>query len=406
MGGEVTRAPRALLRQTPVNQYSLNAVSALLDLGRIPWATWRTAEELARRLTETGGRGAVLYSLMTADLEWVGAEVAAVQKRHPEAVLVAGGPHPTADPAGTLGLGFHHAFVGEAERTLGPFMAAGAEGESVIRDPEGGPEDLDAYPSFGEGRHGPVELTRGCRWACGFCAVGGRPVRHRSPEAVLAAGRALAAAGRRTIAFITPDALSYRGGLLALDELLGRLGALGLAPVLGAFPSEVRPERVTPEAAALVRRRCHNRTLVIGAQSGSDRVLRYLGRGHRVEDAVTAARVTREAGLLPHVDVIFGLPGETPEDQGATLDLAHRLRREARARLHAHYFHPLPGTPLWGAAPTPLDEGVRRGLLALRAAGAEDGHWQAQEGWAGRVLAWVQDGVIRTPWVSPLEAAS
>ena len=44
----------------------------------------------------------------------------------------------------------------------------------------------------------------------------------------------------------------------------------------GTFPSEVRPEFVTDESAELVRKYCANDSLSLGAQSGSDRILKEI----------------------------------------------------------------------------------------------------------------------------------
>ncbi len=381
-----------ILRETPTNRYSLNAVAALVEAAGVAWRSARSARDLE---AAAAPGTAVLYSFMTPDLERVRGEVAALRPRLPGVRWVAGGAHPSADPEGTLALGFDHVFVGEAERTLGPFLAAG-DGPAVIRDPEGGPAELDPFPALSEARPGPVEITRGCRGGCRFCAVGRRRVRHRSPEAVLAAAGPMVAAGRRVIRFITPDALAYGGGLGAVEELLKGLRARGAEPVLGTFPSEVRPERVTPEAAELVARLCHNRTLVIGGQSGSDRVLRLLGRGHTVADVVAAARNAAGAGLRPHVDVIFGIPGETPDEQAATVELCRELHRGFGARIHAHYFHPLPGTPLWGADPEPLYPETETFLVGAERAGYLDGSWRDQIALARRIREWAERGWIGT----------
>lgn len=400
---KVCAAVIAVLRETRSNRYTLNTLSALLEGAGAAWCSAASGEalafELGRALAQ--GRQALgLYSFMTPHLHEVGAEVRCVRALAPKAVLAAGGPHASADPEGTLALGFDHVFVGEGERTFPAFLAAGARGPSVVRDTAGSALDFGQTPAFGRERWGPVELTRGCRYDCSFCAVPAGTVRHRSPHSVWEAARQLLARGKSKIAFVTPDALSYGGSLDRLEGLLEGLVGAGLSPVLGTFPSEVRPDRVTPEAVALLGRYCANRTLVIGGQSGSDEVLSALRRGHTVADVERAAQVARGAGFTPHVDVIFGLPDEGAAEQAATVALAERLIRKWGARIHAHSFHPLPGTRYWSRDPSPLHEPTRAFLRRLCTSGVGDGWWEEQERWARQIVAWAASGVIRVPRVA------
>ena len=49
-----------------------------------------------------------------------------------------------------------------------------------------------------------------------------------------------------------------------------------------------------------------------------------MGRGHSLDDVYTALDICRGVGLEPVVDVIFGFPFETDEDEEATLALVKR----------------------------------------------------------------------------------
>jgi putative oxygen-independent coproporphyrinogen III oxidase len=76
---------------------------------------------------------------------------------------------------------------------------------------------------------------------------------------------------------------------------------------------EVNPEDVTSDSCAAWRR-LGVRTLSLGVQAFSDDALRFLGRRHTGDQARAAIRAARDAGFSTvSVDLIFGLPGQTPE---------------------------------------------------------------------------------------------
>ena len=239
---------------------------------------------------------------------------------------------------------------------------------------------------------------RGCGHACAFCGTPRLfPVRReRSVEGVLEHARRLRAAGKRRLFFIAPDVLSYGmrqgrvdGGNPVNEERLGALlegvRALGLLPHLGDFPSEISPAAAArhPQALRRLRRLASNRRMVLGAQSGSDRVLRLMRRPHTVEDNRAAAEAVLAAGFHVLIDLLFGLPGEGREGREETLAFARSFAAEPRAAFHLHCLLPLPGTPLEGARPEPLEPPVLRELAALVAAGRADGDYLAQMKEAG-----------------------
>ncbi len=347
----------------------------------------------------------VAWSFYSPDAERAAADLAWVRAHAPPALHVAGGVHASAEPAATLAAGFDLVVVGEGEAAFVALVAAVAAG----RDPRGGPgtrwlddagvmqagpaaarAPLDTFPAC-DLRHGqwnPIEITRGCVYACSFCQTPflfKARFRHRSVDDVVTHVRAMVAGGLRYVRYVTPTALSYGSADTAVD--LGAVEALlagvraalppGGKQYFGTFPSEVRPEHVTPAALALIKRFADNRSLVIGGQSGSPRLLAATHRGHDAEVIERAVAVTVEAGLRPDVDFLFGLPGEDEADRALTIALAERITTRG-ARVHGHAFMPLPGTPLAGAAPQPVGADVEAAVARLEARGAAYGQWRAQ----------------------------
>lgn len=76
---------------------------------------------------------------------------------------------------------------------------------------------------------------------------------------------------------------------------------------------EANPEDVTP-ASLRAWRELGMRTLSLGIQSFDESDLRFLGRRHTPEEARQSVRLAREAGFETiSIDLIFGLPDQTPE---------------------------------------------------------------------------------------------
>jgi radical SAM superfamily enzyme YgiQ (UPF0313 family) len=145
----------------------------------------------------------------------------------------------------------------------------------------------------------------------------------------------------------------------------------------GSFPSEVRPEHVIDATLELVRRYANNDNLIIGAQSGSQRVLDLCGRSHTIADVVSAVRLTIRHRLTPVVDFIFGLPGEGEPDEMASLELIRELAALG-ATIRGHAFSPLPQTPFAGACRGRVSSRVRAALGPLHRQGRLTGLWWRQ----------------------------
>jgi B12-binding domain/radical SAM domain protein len=371
------------------------------------------------------GRYAMLvvgFSFMSPDVVRVAGELAALRRGLQRASranvrLVAGGPHATASWRSTLAMGFDYAVVGEGEATFPALLGLIADGcedrplRGVARRTRSGgyvchgrarPVALADYPPFSVRyrRQGPIEITRGCVHGCRFCAtpfLAGRRLRHRALADVLRYVESCLHEGIDQIRFVAPDSLAYgsadgRPRLDLVERLLREASArAGRENIfLGSFPSEVRPESVSPRAVELIARYCGNDNLVVGAQSGSPRMLEMMRRGHTVDDVRRAVATIQAAGLQANVDMIFGLPGETAEDRLMSLDLIDELAGRG-ARIHSHTFLPLPGAPWAHHAPGEIDEATARRLGALAGRGLQYGSWQKQARQAREMVSFLAE---------------
>jgi radical SAM superfamily enzyme YgiQ (UPF0313 family) len=364
------------------------------------------------------------WSFYSPDHARMTADLATARARGADGLHVAGGVHATAVAAGTLAAGWDLVAIGEGEATFVEIVAAVAAGASprvrgtawldggvMVTGGAAARRPLDDFPACNLrfGGWNALEITRGCIYACSFCQTPfmfKARFRHRSVDDVRRHVRAMVDGGHdragagpapkvsgdpgarslKYVRYVSPTSLSYgtqdeTPDLAAVEDLLRAVRAelpAGGKQYFGTFPSEVRPEHVTPEALALIARYCDNRSLVIGGQSGSARVLAATHRGHDVAAIERAVEIAIAAGFRPDVDFLLGLPEEDGGDRAASIALAERLTARG-ARIHAHAFMPLPGTPLAGARPSAIEDDVAAAVARLESRGAAYGQWRAQQ---------------------------
>jgi threonylcarbamoyladenosine tRNA methylthiotransferase MtaB len=195
-----------------------------------------------------------------------------------------------------------------------------------------------------------LKVQDGCDNRCAYCRVclaRGRSV-SLEPELVLSRATALAARGVPEIVLTGVNLSQYRSGGLDFSGLLSLL-VEGTAST--AFRvSSWEPDRVDAafvRAFAMPRVRPH---LHLSVQSGSDAVLRSMGRRYGRDDVIRAAEAVRAVRDDPFIgaDIILGFPGETDGDFRDTLDLLERVRP---AWIHAFTFSPRPGTRAFDMKP-------------------------------------------------------
>jgi len=124
----------------------------------------------------------------------------------------------------------------------------------------------------------------------------------------------------------------------ALPELLRLLGSL---PPAGELTVEANPETVTSELACALRKAGVNR-VSLGAQTFQPHLLEVLERRATPPDVVRAFGRLREAGFDNlSLDLIYGIPGQTPEELAADLEQAIALGPE---HISAYELEAKPGT--------------------------------------------------------------
>ncbi len=383
---------RLIFRKLKGNWYSIVSLISALDSRNLNVEV--TFASSLEEILSYPKDSVVAYSLMTFDLPKVETEFRILKEKG--YTLIAGGPHPTAKPDHVLHLGVDYVFVGDGEENILRFVM-GERPSNRIFDGLKKRIDLNHYPPFDVKRNLfiPMEISRGCPFACGYCftpVLGGRIPRYRDIDMIIHYAKLGVKKGRKIARFISSNSFGYmsrngvRPNLDAIERLLYSLKAVGVEQIyFGTFPSDVRPESIDHDVLRIVKKYVDNRSIILGAQSGSDRILKLINRGHDVETVERAIEITRMEGFIPHVDFIFGFPFENEDDIEKTFDFIERIVRKYGAKIHAHTFMPLPGTPLANFGAGRLTKAHYRFLGSLAAKGNLDGYWHKQEELARRI---------------------
>jgi len=358
------------------NSYSLAALAPLLP---------------DAKMAKKPENGLMVYSFASRQKDSVFSEV---ENANTDSIFIAGGPHPSGATEETLHY-FDYVVIGEGEEALPELVRRLKSGDDVskvkgiaYKDDSGKiiftearkPVNLDNYPCFDPARAmAPLEISRGCPFRCKYCQTprlfGGK-VRHRSIDSVVRYAQYYG-----DLRFTSSNALAYGSDgvhprLDKVERLLSSLRKMEDKKIyFGTFPSEVRPEFITEESIELITKYCDNTKLNLGAQSGSDRVLKEIRRGHSTEDSQRSIETCFEHGIVPVVDFIVGFPDETEEEQEMSLEMIKWICKKG-GKVHAHYLTPLPGTPYENAQPSTVSSRFKKVLGKMALEGKATGSWE------------------------------
>ncbi len=187
-----------------------------------------------------------------------------------------------------------------------------------------------------------------CKRRCAYCDFCSSVGREGDIPAYVDA--LLAEMRRRPAEGYTVDTVYLGGGTPSLlparetERLLEGVFAHYRVDPSAEITSEVNPGTVDFDKFCLLKSFGINR-VSLGVQSLSDRALRALGRIHTAREAEDAFRAARRAGFENiSLDLMLGLPGETPEELIATLDGMLALSPE---HISAYALMLEEGTPLY-----------------------------------------------------------
>ena len=250
-------------------------------------------------------------------------------------------------------------------------------GEALVIDLDERQEDevWDVSPAE---RHSPYEafvpIIEGCNKFCSFCIVPYSRGREKSRTAleIVSEVNRLRSLGYKEVHLIGQNVNSYRpksqdglegySGATPFSRLLRAVAATGLERIkfTTSFPRDFHPDIVC--ALEEFPNLCD--WIHLPVQSGSDRILKAMRRGHTAEDYLRRVDVVKQSKrrLSLTSDIIVGFPGESEADFENTLQLVRSCRYDG---LFIFKYSRRAGTPA-AALDDPIPEAEKKArFLAL-----------------------------------------
>jgi len=201
--------------------------------------------------------------------------------------------------------------------------------------------DIEKYKNIWLKRHGYFSMnmvtTRGCPYHCNWCAkpIWGQRYNSRSPENVVAEMKWIKENFAPAHIWFADDIFGLKPNWIEKFAAL-----LNDANAVIPFKCLQRADLVNEKTArALAGAGC--KTVWLGAESGSQKILDAMDKGDTVEDIYNAARLLRANGIEVGFFLQFGYPGETWDDVQKTLKM---VRECAPDDIGISVSYPLPGT--------------------------------------------------------------
>ena len=255
-------------------------------------------------------------------------------------------------------------------------------------------EKFDNLPEpKAEGPTAFVSIMEGCSKYCTFCVVPytrGEEV-SRPVDSILTEIRGLAAQGVREVNLLGQNVNAYQGELDGNDHadlalLIHYVAAIdGIDRIRFTTSHSVEFSDSLIEAFAEVPELVNH--LHLPVQSGSDRILAMMKRGHMVLEYKDKIRRLREVrpDISMSSDFIIGFPDESDADFQATMDLIDDIEFD---HSFSFIYSARPGTPAAAFIDSVPDEVKKKRLKTVqdRLLELERGHSQAMLGSTQRIL--------------------
>jgi len=338
----------------------------LIDLRALKgWEQFR--EEVAQRRPQVVG-----VTMVSADYNPAVRSLEIVKEVDPRIITCVGGPHPTVvlsevedDPR------IDHVFLGESEVSFPDALERMERGENVPHIVPAVVPDLDEIPfadrdlflnewrTAGYDKESPeapfvgeipspfvtVIASRGCMYNCSYCQpaermIFGRKVRSRSVENVMQELGELRDKYHFASFMFHDDCLTEDR-----DWVMEFCHAYMEAGFAQRFYCQSRADIIVKnEDMVALMAKAGLRGYLIGFESGSDRVLRFIRKGTKRSTNIEAARICRKYGIFIWANYMLGLPTETDEEVLETISMLKEIDPDYYSPA---FYTPHPGSDLY-----------------------------------------------------------
>lgn len=316
------------------------------------------------------------FQVYSFNIPYVKEALKEVKTFNPKIVTLVGGPHPSAVPQkifNTFGDFLDFAFAGEAEIGLPKLLRdkpklneipglVYRQSDQIIINPPLFSQDLDQFDfpawdlfkpeTYPEAQHGaffknfpiaPIITTRGCPFNCNFCAAklnSGSDFRKRKVGNVIEEIKFLYETHHVREFHIVDDNFTLDKNFA--KNILEEIIKLKLDATF-AVPNGVRLDTLDKKILLLMKEAGFY-LISVGIESGSDRVLKMMGKHLTTKKIKEQISLIKKNGLDVAGFFIIGYPGETEKEVKKTIDFSLSL-----GLLRANYFLflPLPGTSIF-----------------------------------------------------------
>lgn len=263
---------------------------------------------------------------------------------NPGIKIIVGGAHVSAMPESFIGVA-DSIVLGYGEKGL---MAAIKGKKGIINEsceindfpvPARSKLNPNDYVMYADGlKTATIITSRGCPFACVFCASHERKIQYRDPESVREEVRELKKQGYETVYILDENFVVSKKHFNAITDLMNEEAMKYRIEMRTSDVSEKIVQKLKKTGCIYV---------ALGIESGNNEILKKANKNTTVEINRRAIEILGKYNIPTKGFFIIGLPGETEETAWQTIKFADEMRAKGLRFADFYSLTPFPGSPVW-----------------------------------------------------------